>query len=617
MSQFNPISLPTLLSLFLMLVEAASTQNINTSNKTEGTGVYEPGWVAGPHNRGTLSIVFSCFITLFLCIWTTVHVNIEPENKVNHTLSNALGAVFPTIKKKLNNYRDFGKFLAKSWIRKLGWGCVTLIVPEGALAIAAYERRMAHLLLDEVNKIIDGATVESAESAESTNPGAVAKAESARWDKSLAYYAVMGGFVIPEAIYDVVAKGGGNVVGQPIEALSKDIEHTESIERLEKPSSIGATGDDPAGRRSDDKTQILSRDRKAVEQLESSQVNKHLTLTPHGVLKVAKWEWETHRASGNQGERRKLLSVITPNEVRDKGNASALAKAIVFWQALWMVIQVISRTAAKLPVTLLELHTILHAFCAVAMYVTWWNKPLDIQTPTTIPFDPNNPLDRERVGRLLESPHEPNLADPLAEPHSTDPLAEKTPVFDTASEMENGGQASQATQTSAYLTSRAGLGKLMYQRLCGFDNELSYSGRISHAYTSLWSKGQHNLRAEALGISLVGLVYGGVHLAAWNNTFPSYAEQLLWKIAALITATAWSTFVISLRLIPVLERLAGRNRVFKRLFSKACAIAFVIGLFPVLLVRMYMLVEAVISIRRLPLKSYEIPTWSNLFPHAG
>ncbi|KAF2464397.1 uncharacterized protein BDR25DRAFT_164563, partial [Lindgomyces ingoldianus] len=250
-------------------------------------------WVAGPGSRGTLSLVFSCGITLFLCVWTTVQVNIEPQENLNPTLARFIPI------RALKKNKALLKLLAKRWVRKLGWSLIALIMPEGVMAIAAYERKIANLLLSQVDKIIPKGPE--------------------RWDMFLAYYAIMGGFVI-----------------------------------------LGNRGE---------------------ENDDLQDINRLLTLTPYGVLQLLKWQW----GSSTQKHGGKLIN-ITSDEVRDKSNADLLNKLIVAWQALWMIAQVIGRRAEypDIPVTLLELHTCLHAFAAFAMYLTWWNKPVDINLPTTV-----------------------------------------------------------------------------------------------------------------------------------------------------------------------------------------------------------------------------------------
>ncbi|PHH85438.1 hypothetical protein CDD83_415 [Cordyceps sp. RAO-2017] len=272
--------LTVFLSLVLRFASAAPAHAVNETNTSVQKD--EPSWESGPHTRGTLGLFFSCVITLFLCVWTTVHVNIEPTNEMNYRFSKLCGFAIPYL-----SNRDLGKILVKSWVRKLGWGLVTLIVPEGSMAIATYERRTAKLLREKMNEI---------------------KKDEKEWDMSLAYYAVMGGFVIPEDVYDDV--------------------------KVEKEKEKEKNKDER-----DEKVDIHE--------------NKTLTLTPYGVLQVAEWE------KGGPP-----LLCITSEEVRDKGNASSVAKVLVFWQVFWMILQVIGRAVTRLPVTLLELHTVLHTFCA-------------------------------------------------------------------------------------------------------------------------------------------------------------------------------------------------------------------------------------------------------------
>lgn len=46
--------------------------------------------------------------------------------------------------------------------------------------------------------------------------------------------------------------------------------------------------------------------------------------------------------------------------------------------------QTIGRLSTGYPISLLELHTVLHALCCFAIYAAWWHKPLDIEQPSLI-----------------------------------------------------------------------------------------------------------------------------------------------------------------------------------------------------------------------------------------
>ncbi|KAJ4361109.1 uncharacterized protein N0V89_001678 [Didymosphaeria variabile] len=308
---------------------------------------------------GTLSLVFTCAITLFLCVWTTVQVNIEPpENEFNPTLARFIPI------KALKHNETLLKFLAKRSIRKLGWSFVTLIMPEGVMAIAAYERKTASILRKEVNKVIPK--------------------ESDQWDMFLAYYAIMGGFVIPKHDYDSVSSQLNSQIEGEMKLHPRQDQELTVDPKLTTPELLPALaskqGFDTIDPVNSDKEKAISNDGGGDYDLQ----NRLLTLTPYGVLQLVKWQ------SGQSGKQTARLITITSSQVQDKSNASSLTKLIVAWQALWMIVQVIGRRAETpdIPITLLELHTCLHAFCAFAMYLTWWNKPVDIDLPTTVHLTP-------------------------------------------------------------------------------------------------------------------------------------------------------------------------------------------------------------------------------------
>jgi len=101
------------------------------------------------------------------------------------------------------------------------------------------------------------------------------------------------------------------------------------------------------------------------------------TLTSVGICFLAK-----HRPD--------LIPNITTDAINDKSKASPLAKLLVFTQALWFCLQILSRLAVGLPITALELNTFAHALFAFFAFAAWWHKPLDIHEAVLIPLV-NNP----------------------------------------------------------------------------------------------------------------------------------------------------------------------------------------------------------------------------------
>ena len=75
---------------------------------------------------------------------------------------------------------------------------------------------------------------------------------------------------------------------------------------------------------------------------------------------------------------------IPKESIQDKSKADVLAKGLVIVQVLWVVGQTIERKAAGYPITILEVHTIVHIVCALILYALWFRKPQDVHDPNLI-----------------------------------------------------------------------------------------------------------------------------------------------------------------------------------------------------------------------------------------
>ena len=116
-------------------------------------------WADNPHRRGTQEILTSCTITIFLCVWTAVHLNLPLRTKAKQ--------------------RWYAK--RQLW-RKIGWLILTLLAPDMAIYTAWFQRREAirlkNLKIKAKKRDYDG------------------EAHSREWGMKHAFYAIMGGFVI-------------------------------------------------------------------------------------------------------------------------------------------------------------------------------------------------------------------------------------------------------------------------------------------------------------------------------------------------------------------------------------------------------------------------------------
>ena len=115
---------PTMFILLLFLLNfmtALSAPILEPHNAQETTH-----WVSAPATRGTFGILLSCTLTLFLCLWSSLHLNIP--------------------------HRDDGP---KQNLRKVKYTLLALLAPELVVFIAWRQYSSATAVVAEVNKIFE------------------------------------------------------------------------------------------------------------------------------------------------------------------------------------------------------------------------------------------------------------------------------------------------------------------------------------------------------------------------------------------------------------------------------------------------------------------------------
>ena len=115
----------------------------------------------------------------------------------------------------------------------------------------------------------------------------------------------------------------------------------------------------------------------------------------------------------------------------------------------------------------------------------------------------------------------------------------------------------------------------------------------------------HWLPPHAAGI--LSMLYGAFHVGAWNFTFPSSTEHLLWKIAT-ITIMATPPIICCLGCLR-------KSQTLKRSYTKVIDCSQYLIVLPATLSRIYLLVEALISLRHGPLGFWATIPWIQAMPH--
>ena len=111
-----------------------------------------------------------------------------------------------------------------------------------------------------------------------------------------------------------------------------------------------------------------------------------------------------------------------------------------------------------------------------------------------------------------------------------------------------------------------------------------------------------------VGIIISGFLYGGLHLLAWNAPFRSRTEEWLWRSSGI------SIMASGLYIIPLILLLAFFEDTRLYCFRSFVVLAIFLGLVYVV-ARVYIVVECFINLAYLHDSVYEMPSWSQYFPH--
>ncbi|KAF7971482.1 hypothetical protein HWV62_21004 [Athelia sp. TMB] len=77
----------------------------------------------------------------------------------------------------------------------------------------------------------------------------------------------------------------------------------------------------------------------------------------------------------------------TTEALSDRSKGDVLSKGIAILQTIWFVVQCIARLSEHLPITNLEVMTLAYTVMTVAMYIAWWDKPLNVSCAIRAPAD--------------------------------------------------------------------------------------------------------------------------------------------------------------------------------------------------------------------------------------
>ncbi|KAG2047099.1 hypothetical protein BDR06DRAFT_1000326 [Suillus hirtellus] len=258
------------------------------------------------------------------------------------------------------------------------------------------------------------------------------------------------------------------------------------------------------------------------------------------------------------------VPTLTADQIHDKSKGNAISKGVVILQVAWFVMQLITRAIYHHETTQLEVGTLAFAVLNFLTYSAWWNKPLDVQCPHPVYW------------KLTDS-----KSTVTPEYHIGVSEEEKIAQF---------GILAPVLRPILELIGFPGIPTSRKLQVPTFDGsiKLKESDRMVLLLAGL----------------LMATIFGGIHGMAWFFAFPTYQEQVLWRMSAVvITGTPW----LSLLTAPLLAVLDAPRALFIPLY--ALYIMLYITARGVLLVLMFT------TLRHLPPDAYKAVLWTSLVPH--
>jgi hypothetical protein len=401
----------------------------------------------------------------------------------------------------------------------------------------------------------------------------LADQDSVPWTITHSLFANMGGFVIRSHVPERFRGQKDTQTGPDISNLDPQPGGTSDVEELERQgqSQPKPSGSNPQLVRASDKIESEGHGQSepkfsGPDQLPPNEVH---SLTELGIA-VSK---SRHRnpfflvASDilalRKSELLPRLPYITKEELNDKNKSDSLVRLVAVVQITWMVVQIIVRASRHLAISQLEIAVIAFATCAIIMYGLNWEKPKGAQVPyTLLQYHGEVPYS---VLKLVAEGPDPEGA-----------------IICTVLEM------AKTLGTFALLDSKPGR-------------------RRGAPIPNHFTREDPSSSAEFLGVTFGSVVFGAVHITAWNFVFPTLVERTLWRSSSILCTTA---ILLCISFIYIGD-LIGEDWV---VFIMVACLSIVFALY--IAARLFLIVEIFRTLCFLPPSAY-IATWASNIPHIG
>ncbi|GKZ55575.1 hypothetical protein AnigIFM49718_000652 [Aspergillus niger] len=538
--------LPWTINLIVPLLVASTVQAFSTFHTNCTLPPQHTSFVTAPNTRGTLQILWSSLFTILACTWTVLHLNV-PEY---------------VPKPEIKDFKNWLEWMVDKYQHPTKWFLLTVFAPEIPFAKYWDDQVRAHSLFYHYEAVFG----------------------KRNWTRTHVLFANMGGFALRYTPND--EEGGLGSKNEEVSTEGRVSHLTSTCHPVEGDTSL---------REGSSKVRQMSSASCCGEP--NKQIQPTLTESPTKkfedifyltAIEALKLLCSTETSISG-------LENVSVEEINDRSKTDMFFRLLAVGQIIWVVIQIISRWAYDLAVTQLEVTVVAFAFCAVGMYIVNHGKPKGVEYPILFDY----PGSKEALVKELQ---ELTLPEP-GEEHSTwkfykckycneeriqreggtsstnrkssdgndknHESANRTESINSRSETmsRKGRDANPDIEGSVAVAKRATRKMIWTSSLNtftaiikeireilesdrdpgdpignGFIDESEGLNESSNTLTDLW-------------MFIGSMIFGGIHLIAWDFQFPTTVEKYLWWAASLWCTACVPTCTMLYFMFVLLEKV--------------------------------------------------------------
>jgi hypothetical protein len=558
-----------------------------------------PAYVPDPSGRGTIGLLSTCFVTLSLCVWTAIHMNIDPSRSPSVRL-----------------------------MKKLLWALLATLAPEVVLWRAWSQLEAARKLCSKMNADEESLIDRSNDPSNATGILVSPETGSQNWSLRLGFFAVMGGYkVIVKEDDRSLFDSGRTATPRGILFLTRTkqtIPHVADEVIKDKSKSDSFAKAIVCVQATWMLLQTLARPLQHLP-VTLLEVNT-LAHVVAAVIMYGLWWYKPQNVGVREQveiqpdvaaimspsflKLRQYFVITDPENRKDKEDGTQDTSPLKTGESSKQATEISRELPGGLDEregweeSVPEKETTRSIFGDAWSLGRWTDQEWLLMVP-----DPVNPRVTKRMpwrgavykARRIEQAWNRNgviMVLPGQQLRGTIFTCIKAPIHLTLTDIER-------LDFMSSLEKHPLLGA--YVRNVSLWESLGTCLADSAPNMLIPGGLESSLNWGFCGLAVLGALYAGAHAFAWNSHFPTPIERSLWRVSVCIIAGGG----IGVWLVVIVSQLETNPAFF------TCYLLLWVVPILYVLARAFIIIEAFISVRSLPAGAYDTISWANFMPHVS